>query len=101
MTVMDGRSVILHTDVTELQRNDEIEWRFGPQNTLIAEVKRKNDKTYDGDDGTFKNKLKLSKQSGSLTISRITTDHSGLYELKSIRRGKTYYKRFRLTVTGE
>lgn len=115
MSVKEGRSVSLHADVTELQKDDVIEWRFGPQNTVIAEIKGGKDKLYDGDDERFKNKLKLNKRTGSftdklkiwkkdtvcLTISDITTDHSGLYELKSIRRGKTFYKRFRLTVKGE
>ncbi|XP_056614177.1 uncharacterized protein LOC130429559 [Triplophysa dalaica] len=91
-------SGMTHTAVKELQRDDVIEWRFVPQNTVIAEIKGRTLNTYDGDDERFKNKLKL-KNTGSLTISNITSNLSGLYELKSIKDGKTFYKRYRLTVT--
>ncbi|XP_056614175.1 uncharacterized protein LOC130429556 isoform X2 [Triplophysa dalaica] len=97
--VREGDDVRLKTDVGEVKRDDVIEWRFVPQNTVIAEIKGGALKTYDGDDERFKNKLKMTKHTGSLTISNITSNLSGLYELKSIRDGQTFYKRYRLTVT--
>ncbi len=38
VSVTEGDSVSLNTDVTEVQRDDQILWMFGPQETRIAEL---------------------------------------------------------------
>ncbi|XP_073717909.1 uncharacterized protein [Misgurnus anguillicaudatus] len=89
MSVMEGESVTLHTDLTDIQINDQILWMFGSEESLITKFhKKKSWKTlyygvddekmlYDGVDGRFKNKLELD-QTGSLTIRDINTEHTGL-----------------------
>ncbi|KAL0161103.1 hypothetical protein M9458_044828, partial [Cirrhinus mrigala] len=91
-----GDDVTLNPD-TEIQTGDEIQWLFGAEDTLIAKIKKEMT-TYDGPGEIFKNRLKLDKMTGSLTIKLIKTQHTGLYTLK-IRRGReTLYKKFQVSV---
>ncbi|XP_067253086.1 CD48 antigen-like, partial [Chanodichthys erythropterus] len=76
VSVKEGDSVTLNSDLTEMKDDDEIQWRFG--NTLIA-GNNKRIKSFT-DDGRFKDRLKLDNQTGSLTITNITTEHGGRYE---------------------
>ncbi|XP_048050769.1 uncharacterized protein LOC125270828 [Megalobrama amblycephala] len=86
VTVKEGDSVTLDSDFTEIMEDyDVIQWRFGPEDTLIAEIDKQDDRitVYDDDlDGRFRDRLKLEKQTGSLTITNTTTKHAGLYERK-------------------
>ncbi|XP_051977491.1 natural killer cell receptor 2B4-like [Xyrauchen texanus] len=97
-TVLEGDSVSLHTNITEIQRDDQILWRFGPENpdTVIAEIIKRADLTriYEYD-GRFKDSLQLNNQTGSLTIRNITITHTGLYQLMIIN-GKVFYTSFRI-----
>ncbi|XP_026108934.1 SLAM family member 9-like, partial [Carassius auratus] len=79
MSVMEGDSVLLHTDVTAIHEDDNILWKFGTNNTLIAQIKRGKQIF---PDERFRDRLKLDNQTGSLTITNITTQHAGLYEVK-------------------
>ncbi|XP_042604675.1 SLAM family member 9-like [Cyprinus carpio] len=82
---MKGSSVTLNSGLTKMKDDDQIQWRFGNENTLIAEInKRTNSMTVYDDvlDGRFRDRLKLDKQTGSLTITNITTQHAGDYELQ-------------------
>ncbi|XP_048038436.1 SLAM family member 5-like [Megalobrama amblycephala] len=82
---MEGDSVTLYTDLTEIHEDDDILWRFGAENSLIAEISRAAGifSIYDDvPDGRFRDRLKLDDQTGSLTITNITTEHAGVYKLQ-------------------
>ncbi|XP_051977492.1 uncharacterized protein LOC127639481 [Xyrauchen texanus] len=99
-TVLEGDSVTLHTNITEVQRDDLILWRFGPRNTRIAEIIKRDQINFISvsNDEIFRDKLQLNNQTGSLTIKNITITHTGLYQLEMIRSGGTSVKRFSVTV---
>uniref|UniRef100_A0A8C2HNE9 Ig-like domain-containing protein n=1 Tax=Cyprinus carpio TaxID=7962 RepID=A0A8C2HNE9_CYPCA len=83
-SVMEGDSVTLHSGRTYLN-DDWIQWWFMNKNNLIAEINVPESRfsVYDDVlDGIFRNRLKLNKQTGSLTITNITTEHTGVYELE-------------------
>ncbi len=102
VSVIEGNSVILRMDVTEIQDDDNILWKFGADHFLIAKINRDKQifSTFDGPDGIFRDRLKLDKQTGSLTITNITTQHAGLYQLELIG-AKWSSKTFSVSVYGE
>uniref|UniRef100_A0A8C2PV46 Ig-like domain-containing protein n=1 Tax=Cyprinus carpio TaxID=7962 RepID=A0A8C2PV46_CYPCA len=81
---MEGDCILLHTNVTEIHEDDDILWKFGAEKSPIAEISRPAGifSTCDGPDGRFRDRLKLDNQTGSLTITNITTQHAGLYEVE-------------------
>ncbi len=81
---MEEESVTLQTFVTKIQDDDDILWIFTAETSLIAKISIENQifSTFDGPDGKFKDRLKLDKQTGSLTITNITTEHAGDYQLE-------------------
>ncbi|XP_056109120.1 SLAM family member 9-like [Rhinichthys klamathensis goyatoka] len=86
VSVMEGDSVSLNSDLTEMMDDDLILWRFGDNNTVIAEINVMDDSmtVYDDDpDGRFRDRLKLDNQTGSLTIMNTTTEHAGVYQLQT------------------
>ncbi len=99
VSVMEGGSVTLHTDVPEIQRYDVIRWRFGQQTSPVAEINRTAGifNTSDGPDGIFRDRLMLNNQTGSLTINTTETNHSGHYEVE-ISSKHTIHKSFSVTV---
>ncbi|KAK2906619.1 hypothetical protein Q8A67_005604 [Cirrhinus molitorella] len=89
ISMKEGESVTLNSGLTEIM-DDEIQWRFRRENTLIAKINKqaKSFTVYDDVlDGRFRNRLKLDKQTGSLTITNTTTEHAGAYELRINRMG--------------
>ncbi|XP_058618001.1 SLAM family member 9-like isoform X3 [Onychostoma macrolepis] len=95
---MEGDSVTLNTDVTEIQEGDNIVWKYGAEKSLIARMnKKKQDFSSDVLDGRFRDRLKLDNQTGSLTITNITTQHAGCYELL-INGAKRTSKTFNVSV---
>ncbi|KAL1251776.1 hypothetical protein QQF64_019572, partial [Cirrhinus molitorella] len=84
VSVTEGDSVTLHTDVTEIRKDDDILWNFEAETSPIAEIDTAHGifSTFDGPDGRFRDRLKLDDQTGSLTITNITTQHAGRYELE-------------------
>ncbi|XP_073700872.1 uncharacterized protein [Garra rufa] len=90
VSVMEGDSVTLYTDVTEIYTADLILWMFGPESTRIAQINRLVNKIsyYDVLNGRFTDRLKLDKQTGSLTITNVTTEHAGLYGFLQIIGGQ-------------
>nr|XP_055073734.1 uncharacterized protein LOC129453500 [Misgurnus anguillicaudatus] len=101
MTVNAGESVTLETRVTEIQRDDKIEWMFGDKETVIAQTDSAFNifSTYDGDNDVFKDTLGLDHQTGDLTIKNIRKRHAGVYTLKIIISGNVSFRRLRVTVT--
>ncbi|KAK9968936.1 hypothetical protein ABG768_027153, partial [Culter alburnus] len=97
ISLLEGDSVTIYSDLTEMKDDDVIHWWFG--NTLIAEINKQADRitVYDVLDGRFRDRLKLDNQTGSLTITNITTEHEGDYVLM-INGAKPSLKAFRVSV---
>ncbi|XP_042612034.1 uncharacterized protein LOC122144877 [Cyprinus carpio] len=93
VSVMEGDSVTLNTDLTEIHQHEEIVWRFGAEKSLIIVIKGEKQFFY----GRFRDRLKLDNQTGSLIITNITTQHTGLYEVK-ISEGRRSTKSFNVSV---
>ncbi len=91
VSVLEGDSVTLNSGLTEMSDGDEIQWRFGDEKTLIAQINKKANRFTVYDDvlhGRFRDRLKLDKQTGSLTVTNVTTQHDGCYEQQ-----KSFYSR--------
>ncbi|XP_050959984.1 uncharacterized protein LOC127161338 [Labeo rohita] len=103
VSVKAGESVDLLSGKTNIQKDDEILWMFGKERMLLAEIKTKLKifQTYDGDDGKFKDRLKLDQQTGSLIIKNSRTTDSGVYRMQIINKGAAIYNTFYVTVRGE
>uniref|UniRef100_A0A8C1RCU1 Ig-like domain-containing protein n=1 Tax=Cyprinus carpio TaxID=7962 RepID=A0A8C1RCU1_CYPCA len=84
VSVMEGDSVTLNTDLTEIREEDGILWKFGAEKSQIALINRKKQifSTYNDTDVRFRDRVKLDDQTGSLTITNITTEHAGDYKLE-------------------
>ncbi|KTG37796.1 hypothetical protein cypCar_00039479 [Cyprinus carpio] len=102
VSVKEGDSVTLHTDVKTNQQED-IKWYFN--DTRIAQISGDLSKICTDvqcNEGTerFRDRLKLDHQTGSLTITNITNTDSGLYELKIISSSTSSDKNFNVAVNG-
>jgi len=102
VSVIEGNSVTLQTDVTETHGDELIVWRFGDEGKLIAryDVEAKSSPLLDTD-VRFRDRLQLDHQTGSLTITHTKTTDSGEYTLKINSNKQALYKRFIVTVSGE
>ncbi|XP_048038040.1 uncharacterized protein LOC125263165 [Megalobrama amblycephala] len=98
VSVMEGDSVTLQTDLTEIQTGDEITWTFGTNRNLLAETDGVTINIFDHLDERFRDRLKLDKKTGSLTITNITTEHTGDYEVEISLRSLSPKYRFNVTV---
>ncbi|CAM4659318.1 unnamed protein product [Leuciscus chuanchicus] len=98
---MEGDSVTLHTNLTDIRNDDTILWLFGPKDSVISQITRKRDlnSIYFTDDVRFRGRLQVDQNTGSLTIRNTRIRHSGQYKL-SISREKTTIKIFDVTVFG-
>ncbi|XDV23498.1 hypothetical protein PO909_028058 [Leuciscus waleckii] len=98
VSVTEGDSVLLHTD-TEIHKDDEIQWQFRDKKSRIAKISVENQifPTRGVPDGRFRDRLKLDDQTGSLTITNTTTEHTGVYEL-NIHGAKLTSKTFNVSV---
>ncbi|XP_073793127.1 uncharacterized protein isoform X2 [Danio rerio] len=82
ISVKEEDSVTLNPNLTEMMDYDDIHWRFGYENTVIAKIYNRRIRLYDDVlDGRFSNRLKLDKQTGHLTITNITSEHAGGYKV--------------------
>uniref|UniRef100_A0A8C2JKF5 Immunoglobulin domain-containing protein n=1 Tax=Cyprinus carpio TaxID=7962 RepID=A0A8C2JKF5_CYPCA len=100
LSVMEGDSVTLNTDFTEIHEDDEIMWNFGAENSLIALINRASGIFFTFPDERFRDRLKLDRQTGSLTIMNITSQHAGYYKLEIIA-AQLSSKTFIVSVFGE
>ncbi|XP_058618143.1 uncharacterized protein LOC131531421 isoform X2 [Onychostoma macrolepis] len=85
MSVREGDSVTLNSGLTEM-KDDVIQWRFGNEDTLIAEINKQTDSMTvyeDVLDGRFRDRLKLDDQNGSLTITNMRIGQAGRYKLQT------------------
>ncbi|XP_073699670.1 CD48 antigen-like [Garra rufa] len=85
LSVMEGDSVFLQSDVTEICENDHIQWNIGNEKMLVAKINKKERilSPFHGP-GRFRDRLKLDNQTASLTITNIRTEHAGVYQLQII-----------------
>ncbi|XP_026137351.1 uncharacterized protein LOC113114657 isoform X1 [Carassius auratus] len=99
MPVMEGDSVILHTNLSEILNDDTILWGFGPKESVISTITRKNDLTsfFVTEEVTFAGRLQVDQQTGSLTIRNTRKIHSGQYKL-TISSKKTTSRIFHLNI---
>ncbi len=102
ISVKKGDSVTLNTGRTEI-KGEMIMWLYMNEMNIIADFKPWNNNITVYDDvlgGRFRDRLKLDKQTGSLTITNTTTEHAGRYVLLiDIRQINCLFKAFR--VSGE
>ncbi|XP_073793250.1 uncharacterized protein si:ch211-105n15.1 isoform X1 [Danio rerio] len=83
VSVLEGDSLLLRA--TDIHQDDDLVWKFGAEKSLIAEMSGAAGIFSIFDDvldGRFRNRLKLDKITGSLTITNIRTEDAGDYELK-------------------
>ncbi|XP_050950249.1 hepatocyte cell adhesion molecule isoform X3 [Labeo rohita] len=103
VSVMEGNSVTLYTDLTEIQKAHLILWTFGSDSTRIVQINRMANKIslYDNVlDGRFRGRLKVDHQNGSLTITKITNEHAGIYRFLQIIDGtEVLPKKFSIVVS--
>ncbi|XP_016314648.1 SLAM family member 9-like [Sinocyclocheilus anshuiensis] len=98
VSVMEGDSATLNINDTDIQKEDQIMWRFG--HILIAHINRKNNKSmvYDDKAGErFRGRLKLDNETVSLSITNTRTTDSGVYNITS-KKSETPLNIFNLTV---
>ncbi|KAI7791570.1 hypothetical protein IRJ41_025915, partial [Triplophysa rosa] len=98
VSVMEGHSVTLNTNETDIEIVHMILWKFGPQETLIAKINKGANKTsvyVDVLDGMFRDRLQVDDK--TLTITNTRTEDSGLYQMIVKSRRETSY-RFNVTV---
>uniref|UniRef100_A0A672K8M9 Immunoglobulin V-set domain-containing protein n=1 Tax=Sinocyclocheilus grahami TaxID=75366 RepID=A0A672K8M9_SINGR len=96
-----GESVTLHTDVTEIQEDELIRWKFADSNvnkqaefSVIAKWDKTKTEENLYNEERFKDRLQLDHNTGSLTIRKITPKHFGQYKLQIISEGQKISKTF-------
>ncbi|KAI2646094.1 V-set and immunoglobulin domain-containing protein 1 [Labeo rohita] len=100
VSVIERDSVVLPSGLTKIQREDQITWKF--KDTIIAEINPAAGlfSTYDNVvDGRFRYRLHLNNQTGSLIITNIKPNISGLYEINISKSSSRYttHKTFNVT----
>ncbi|XP_056614498.1 SLAM family member 9-like isoform X2 [Triplophysa dalaica] len=98
---MEGDSVTLHID--DKHHTDSAHlmlWTFVTQGSPIVRINKEANKVSifaDVHDGMFRDRLQVDDQTGSLNITNITTQHSGLYHITISGKQQISY-RFDVTV---
>ncbi|KAI7791553.1 hypothetical protein IRJ41_021864 [Triplophysa rosa] len=101
LSVMEGDSVPLHIKPDEIQGAEKVLWTFNGDEKHIAWIDKEKNTSSVPENGReiFRDRLKLNNQTGDLTITNITSQHSGLYQLEIRASSKISYKRFNVTVS--
>ncbi|KAL0147524.1 hypothetical protein M9458_057173, partial [Cirrhinus mrigala] len=100
MSVMEGNSVTLPTDFTEVQKVELIRWTYGPNSARIAELNTLlNRISLYVLDGRFRGRLQLDDLTGSLTITNIKNENAGVYRLQFIGGNEVPPKEFHIIVS--
>lgn len=100
-TVIEGGSLTLQTNFTEMQKDGLIEWLVN--DTSIATINKRTGKVEYIDNALmmmFSGRLNLD-HTGFLTIWNIRIKHSGEYKVESISSVGTKSKTFKVIVKGE
>lgn len=96
--VKAGDTVTLHTGLTEIEKDDVMDWMFKTKGVVIARVEYNNNPvTYDAENEEFRGRLKADRQTGDLNITNIKTTDDGVYEVTNSV--NTFRKTFRVRVT--
>ncbi|XP_077081584.1 uncharacterized protein LOC143735317 isoform X2 [Siphateles boraxobius] len=84
-SVKAGESITLHTGLTEIQKDEVMDWTFGAEQNLIARVRKENNPTIYNEElnGKFNGRLELSGQTGDLTILNTRSSDAGVYEVSN------------------
>ncbi|XP_058617389.1 uncharacterized protein LOC131530900 [Onychostoma macrolepis] len=102
VSVLEGDSVTLHTGVKTNQQ-EKIKWYFNDIRIAQISVDRSKICTdvqcKDGDE-RFRDRLKLDKRTGSLTITNTRTTDTGLYKLQIINNRISIMKQFSVSSSG-
>ncbi|XP_051763316.1 uncharacterized protein si:dkey-182g1.6 isoform X2 [Ctenopharyngodon idella] len=93
VSVIEGDSVTLNTGVTEIQRDDQILWKFGDQGALIARLNGPVD-------ARMKN-IHLNDQTGDLNIRDIQRDQYGNYKVEINTSRMILHRKFHIRPTVE
>ncbi|KTF74126.1 hypothetical protein cypCar_00047725 [Cyprinus carpio] len=84
VTEMKGDTVTLNTDTIK-KEHDKLLWYFEDTRIALINGHPNTSCLYDGVGGRFRDRLKVDYETGSLTITDITTEHAGRYEAEIIR----------------
>ncbi|XP_077081407.1 uncharacterized protein LOC143735212 isoform X1 [Siphateles boraxobius] len=100
-SVLEGDSFTLHNYLTNIRTYERILWTFGTDSTRIAQINNNKVSLYnDIFNGIFKDRMHLDHQTGSLTITNTTTEHTGLYQLQIFGGNEVPPKKFNIIVSG-
>ncbi len=83
VSVKEGESVTLYPELSEIKKDDVIDWRFG--DSLIARVRNNNNASVyeDALNGKFSGRMNLNGQTGDLTITNFRNTDAGDYEVSN------------------
>ncbi|CAM4659332.1 unnamed protein product [Leuciscus chuanchicus] len=95
--MMEGESVTLNPDLSEIQGINLIKWRFGASGPVIAETDG-TEISYPHHSEIFGDRVQLDHQTGSLTINNSRITDSGHYQLEIIHNNGPSYLTFSVTV---
>ncbi|XP_067237035.1 uncharacterized protein [Chanodichthys erythropterus] len=99
-SVLKGRPFTLNYNA-EIQKDDKIQWKFGPEEKIIAEMTGEDLGSPQWFDDEFRDQMKLDLQIGSLIIQQTRPEHSGLYKLEIKTSDYSTFRVFSLIVFDE